>query len=61
VLHLRRRLESAVSSSQRDATLPYESAMQMIHALIYCDEFEDIATLKVRPFHSFNAFSQKFH
>ena len=30
--------------------------MQMIHALIYCDEFEDIATLKVRAFHSFDAF-----
>lgn len=48
VLHLRRRLETTVTSS-RDAvsTLPYESAMSAICTLIYCDDFEDIATLKV--------------
>ena len=43
VLHLRRRLESTVSSS-RDLNFPYEPT---IKTLILCDEFEDIATLKV--------------
>lgn len=43
VLHLRRRLESTVTSS-RDLSLPYEPT---IKTLILCDEFEDIATLKV--------------
>ena len=47
VLHLRRRLESAVTSSRDAVTLPYESAMPTICTLIYCDEFEDIATLKL--------------
>lgn len=50
VLHLRRRLEGAVTSSRDPAggvALPYESAMPTICTLIYCDEFEDIATLKV--------------
>ena len=48
VLHLRRRLDTTVSSS-RDAVsgLSYEVAMSNISTLIYCDEFEDIATLKV--------------
>lgn len=53
VLHLRRRLEGAVTSSRDPAggvTLPYESAMPTICTLIYCDEFEDIATLKVNFF-----------
>lgn len=48
VLHLRRRLESAVTSSRDSMTsMPYETAMSAICTLIYCDEFEDIATLKV--------------
>ena len=47
VLHLRRRLESAVTSSRDTVNLSYESAMPTICTLIYCDEFEDIATLKV--------------
>ena len=47
VLHLRRRLESAVTSSRDTVSLSYESAMPSICTLIYCDEFEDIATLKV--------------
>lgn len=47
VLHLRRRLESAVTSSRDAISLPYESALPTICTLIYCDEFEDIATLKV--------------
>lgn len=47
VLHLRRRLESAVTSSRDAVSLPYESAIPTIRTLIYCDEFEDIATLKV--------------
>ena len=46
VLHLRRRLETTVTSS-RDSTSPYDGAMAAINTLIYCDEFEDIATLKV--------------
>lgn len=53
VLHLRRRLEGAVTSSRDPAggvTLSYESAMPTICTLIYCDEFEDIATLKVNFF-----------
>ena len=47
VLHLRRRLESAVTSSRDAINMPYEMAMPTICTLIYCDEFEDIATLKV--------------
>lgn len=47
VLHLRRRLESAVTSSRDAISMPYETAMPTICTLIYCDEFEDIATLKV--------------
>lgn len=45
VLHLRRRLDTVTSS--RDSGMPYETAMSNICTLIYCDEFEDIATLKV--------------
>lgn len=54
VLHLRRRLESSVTTSSAGSgsgsgpsPLPYETAMPTICTLIYCDEFEDIATLRV--------------
>lgn len=49
VLHLRRRLDTTVSSSRDSVSgMPYETAMSNICTLIYCDEFEDIATLKVK-------------
>lgn len=48
VVHLRARLESAVSSS-RDRAIPLERALHMIRALIDCDAMEDIATVRHLP------------
>ncbi|XP_039745285.1 hormone receptor 4 [Pararge aegeria] len=48
VVHLRARLESAVSSS-RDRAVPLERALHMIGALIDCDAMEDIATVRHLP------------
>ncbi|XP_022131213.1 hormone receptor 4 isoform X2 [Pieris rapae] len=48
VVHLRARLESAVSSS-RDRAIPLDRAMHMIRALIDCDAMEDIATVRHLP------------
>nr|WDQ26778.1 nuclear hormone receptor HR4 [Sogatella furcifera] len=45
VIHLRQRLDTAVSSS-RDRALSEEGAVHMINKLIECDEFQDIATLR---------------
>ncbi|GFG32517.1 hypothetical protein Cfor_04341, partial [Coptotermes formosanus] len=45
VVHLRQRLDNAVSSS-RDRTFPIEVTLTMIQTLIDCDEFQDIATLR---------------
>jgi nuclear receptor subfamily 6 group A len=56
IVHLRQRLDSAVSSSssrerewERDRNLPAERAAQMIQALIDCDAMEDIATVQHLP------------
>ena len=46
VVHLRQRLDNAVSSS-RDRAFPLETSLAMIQTLIDCDEFQDIATLRV--------------
>lgn len=46
VVHLRQRLDNAVSSS-RDRAFPIEATLTMIQTLIDCDEFQDIATLRV--------------
>lgn len=48
MVHLRARLESAVSSS-RDRAIPFDRAMHMIRALIDCDAMEDIATVRHLP------------
>ncbi|XP_063831270.1 hormone receptor 4 isoform X3 [Ostrinia nubilalis] len=48
VVHLRARLESAVSSS-RDRAVPLERALHMIRTLIECDAMEDIATVRHLP------------
>lgn len=53
VVHLRRGLENAVSSS-RDRTFPLDATLAMIQTLIDCDEFQDIATLRVRLALSFS-------
>ncbi|XP_068085231.1 hormone receptor 4 [Anabrus simplex] len=45
VVHLRQRLDNAVSSS-RDRTFAIEATVSMIQTLIDCDEFQDIATLR---------------
>lgn len=45
VVHLRQRLDSAVSSS-RDRSFSIEYTLSMIQTLIDCDEFQDIATLQ---------------
>ncbi|XP_014251568.1 hormone receptor 4-like isoform X2 [Cimex lectularius] len=45
VVHLRQRLDNAVSSS-RDWALPIDATLSMIQTLIDCDEFQDIATLR---------------
>ncbi|XP_047103792.1 hormone receptor 4-like [Schistocerca piceifrons] len=45
VVHLRQRLDNAVSSS-KDRTFPMEVTLGMIQTLIDCDEFQDIATLR---------------
>lgn len=45
VVHLRQRLDSAVSSS-RDRNYSIEYTLSMIQTLIDCDEFQDIATLQ---------------
>ncbi|KAL0275966.1 UNVERIFIED_CONTAM: hypothetical protein PYX00_003662 [Menopon gallinae] len=45
VVHLRQRLDNAVSSS-RDRTFPLDTILSMIQALVDCDEFQDIATLR---------------
>lgn len=45
VVHLRQRLDSAVSSS-RDRNFSIEYTLSMIQTLIDCDEFQDIATLQ---------------
>ncbi|KAF2879832.1 hypothetical protein ILUMI_26359 [Ignelater luminosus] len=45
VVHLRQRLDSAVSSS-RDKNFSIEYTLSMIQTLIDCDEFQDIATLQ---------------
>lgn len=46
VVHLRPRLDNAVSSS-RDRAFPLDATLAMIQTLIDCDEFQDIATLRV--------------
>lgn len=46
VVHLRQRLDNAVSSS-RDRAFPLDTTLAMIQTLIDCDEFQDIATLRV--------------
>lgn len=48
MVHLRARLESAVSSS-RDRAVPYERALHMIRTLVECDAMEDIATVRHLP------------
>ena len=48
VVHLRQRLDNAVSSSRDRTSFPIEAALPMIQTLIDCDEFQDIATLRVR-------------
>ncbi|XP_034950573.1 hormone receptor 4 isoform X2 [Chelonus insularis] len=45
VVHLRQRLDNAVSSS-RDRAFPLDTTLAMIQTLIDCDEFQDIATLR---------------
>ncbi|KAL0112266.1 hypothetical protein PUN28_011961 [Cardiocondyla obscurior] len=45
VVHLRQRLDNAVSSS-RDRVFPLDTTLTMIQTLIDCDEFQDIATLR---------------
>jgi len=45
VVHLRQRLDNTVSSS-RDLALTLDSALSMIHILIDCDDFQDIATVQ---------------
>ncbi|KAG7209185.1 hypothetical protein KM043_015317 [Ampulex compressa] len=45
VVHLRQRLDNAVSSS-RDRAFPLDATLAMIQTLIDCDEFQDIATLR---------------
>lgn len=44
IVHLRHRLDNAVSSS-KDRAMPFEQAAGMIKILIDCDAMEDIATL----------------
>lgn len=44
IVHLRHRLDNAVSSS-RDRSISYEHSLNMIQTLIECDAMEDIATL----------------
>lgn len=44
IVHLRHRLDSAVSSS-KDRQINYDHALSMIQTLIDCDAMEDIATL----------------
>lgn len=46
VVHLRQRLDNAVSSS-RDLALTLDAALAMIQILIDCDDFQDIATVQV--------------
>lgn len=46
VVHLRQRLDNAVSSSRDRTSYSLENNMTMIQALIDCDEFQDIATLQ---------------
>lgn len=46
VVHLRQRLDNIVSSS-RDRVFPLDATLTMIQTLIDCDEFQDIATLRV--------------
>ncbi|XP_033227993.1 hormone receptor 4 isoform X2 [Belonocnema kinseyi] len=45
VVHLRQRLDNAVSSS-RDRAFPLDATLLMIQTLIDCDEFQDIATIR---------------
>ncbi|KAK6637085.1 hypothetical protein RUM43_010759 [Polyplax serrata] len=45
VVHLRQRLDNTVTSS-RDRTFPLDTILNMIQALVDCDEFQDIATLR---------------
>ena len=52
VVHLRQRLDNTVSSS-RDRSFPFDATVAMIQSLIDCDEFQDIATLRVRSLYSF--------
>lgn len=47
VVHLRQRLDSAVSSSRDRPVMPFEASLSLIQTLIDCDEFQDIATLRV--------------
>lgn len=48
IVHLRHRLDSAVSSS-KDRSVNYDHAINMIQTLIDCDEMENIATLPHFP------------
>lgn len=45
-MHLRQRLDNAVSSS-RDRAFPFETSLAMIQTLVDCDEFQEINTLQV--------------
>lgn len=46
VVHLRQRLDNAVSSSRDRSSYSMENNLAMIQTLIECDEFQDIATLQ---------------
>ncbi|KAF4517921.1 hypothetical protein B566_EDAN005986 [Ephemera danica] len=46
VVHLRQRLDSAVSSSRDRTSMPLDASIGLIQTLIDCDEFQDIATLR---------------
>lgn len=59
VVHLRPRLDNAVSSS-RDRTFPLDATLAMIQTLIDCDEFQDIATLRVCELFFFSAIKKKY-
>lgn len=48
IVHLRHRLDNAVSSS-KDRSFPYDAALNMIKTLTDCDAMEDIATLPHFP------------
>lgn len=53
VVHLRQRLDGNTVSSSRDRVFPLDATLTMIQTLIDCDEFQDIATLRVCEHHYF--------